>query len=161
MNIHALFLPKTQLQYDYSSEKRSYNSNIPPKNATVIEYYRTVLEGNDAFIRFKGAIAQNYVYTQLKSMGIDSYFWRTKSDSELDFITDYEGVLVPVETKSADNTKAKSLHQFCNRYSPKLAIKTSLKNVGDNMDGETHVWSIPLYTLFRFKEYLHDEMGWE
>lgn len=123
--------------------------------------YRTVLEGNDAFIRFKGAIAENYVYTQLKSMGIDSYFWRTKSDSELDFITDYEGVLVPVETKSADNTKAKSLHQFCNRYSPKLAIKTSLKNVGDNMDGETHVWSIPLYTLFRFKEYLHNEMGWE
>ncbi|WP_196803037.1 hypothetical protein [Butyrivibrio sp. MC2013] len=37
-------------------------------------------------------------------MGIDSYFWRTKSDAELDFITDYEGVRVPVETKSADNT---------------------------------------------------------
>ncbi len=35
-----------------------------------------------------------------------------------------EGVLVPVETKSADNTKAKSLHQFCGRYSPKLAIKS-------------------------------------
>lgn len=29
---------------------------------------------------------------------------------------------------------------FCNRYHPKMAIKTSLKNVGDNMDGDTHVW---------------------
>ena len=29
------------------------------------------------------------------------------------------------------------------------------------MDGKTHVWSIPLYTLFRFKEYLYKEMGWE
>ena len=123
--------------------------------------YRTVLEGNEAFIHYKGAIAENYVYTQLKFMGIESFFWRTKSDAELDFITDYEGVLVPVETKSADNTKAKSLHQFCSGYSPKMAIKSSLKNVGDNMDGDTHVWSIPLYTLFRFKEYLYKEMGWE
>ena len=42
-----------------------------------------------------------------------------------------------------------------------MAIKTSLKNVGDNMDLDTHVWSIPLYTLFRFEEYLYKEMGWE
>ncbi len=28
------------------------------------------------------------------------------------------------------------------------------------MDGDTHVWSIPLYTLFRLKEYLYHEMGW-
>ena len=119
--------------------------------------YRTVLEGNEAYIHYKGAMAENYVYMQLMCMGIESYFWRTKSDAELDFITDCEGVLTPVEVKSADNTKAKSLHQFCNRYKPKLAIKTSFKNVGDNMDGETHVWSVPLYTLFRFKEYLFRE----
>ena len=67
----------------------------------------------------------------------------------------------PLLVKAVDNTKAKSLHQFCNRFHPKMAIKSSLKNVGDNMDGETHVWSLPLYTLFRFKEYLYREMGWE
>ena len=77
-------------------------------------------------------------------MGIDCYYWKSQSDAEVDFITDHEGVLVPIEVKAADNTKAKSLHQFCNRYSPKMAIKTSLKNVGDNMDGNTHIWSLPL-----------------
>lgn len=123
--------------------------------------YRTILEGEDSYIRFKGALTENYVMTQLKCMGIESYFWRTKADAEVDFITDYEGVLLPVEVKSADNTKAKSLHIFCNRYQPKMALKTSLKNVGDNMDGETHVWCIPLYTLFRIKEYIAHEMGWE
>lgn len=122
--------------------------------------YRTILEGDVAYIHFKGALAENYVYTQLKCMGIDSYFWRTKADAELDFIIDDEGVLVPIEVKAADNTKAKSLHLFCSRYNPKMAVKTSLKNVGDNMDGNTHVWSIPLYLLFRIKEYLLDEMGW-
>lgn len=122
--------------------------------------YRTILEGDTSYIYFKGALTENYIMTQLKCMGIESYFWRTKADAEMDFISDYEGVLLPIEVKSADNTKAKSLHLFCNRYNPKMAIKTSLKNVGDNMDGNTHVWSIPLYIIFRLKEYIAHEMGW-
>lgn len=122
--------------------------------------YRTILEGDVSYIHYKGALTENYIMTQLKCMGIESYFWRTKADAELDFISDYEGILLPIEVKSADNTKAKSLHMFCNRYNPKMAIKTSLKNVGDNMDGTTHVWSIPLYNIFRLKEYIAYEMGW-
>lgn len=123
--------------------------------------YRMILEGDASYIHFKGALTENYVMTQLKSMGIDSYFWRTKADAEIDFITDYEGVLLPIEVKSADNTKAKSLHLFCNRYNPQMAVKMSLKNIGDNRDGDTHVWSLPLYTIFRIKEYIAYEMGWK
>ncbi|WP_029201606.1 ATP-binding protein [Oribacterium sp. NK2B42] len=123
--------------------------------------YRTILDGDAAFIHFKGALTENYVMVQLCSMGIQSYFWRTKADAELDFLTDYEGVLLPIEVKAADNTKAKSLHLFCNRYKPKIAVKTSLKNVGDIMDGETHIWSIPLYVLFRLKGYIFHEMNWK
>ena len=122
--------------------------------------YRTLLEGNDAFIQFKGAMAENYIFVQLKCMGITPYFWRTKADAELDFITDYEGELIPIEVKSADNTRAKSLHLFCNRYKPKVAFKSSLKNVGDNMDGSSHVWSLPLYAFYKFKQYVNQEFGW-
>ena len=121
--------------------------------------YRTILEGDASYIHFKGALTENYIMTQLKCMGIESYFWRTKADAEMDFITDYEGMLLPIEVKSADNTKAKSLHIFCNRYHPRMAVKTSLKNVGDNLDGDTHVWSIPLYLIFRLKEYVTYGMG--
>ena len=78
----------------------------------------------------------------------------------MDFITDFEGLILPIEVKSADNTKAKSLRLFCDRYSPKMAIKTSLKNIGNSMEGATCVWSIPLYVLFRIKEYIYGEMGW-
>ena len=122
--------------------------------------YRTILEGNDAFIHFKGALAENYIYTQLICMGITPYFWRTRADAEIDFITDYEGQLIPIEVKSADNTRAKSLHLFCSRYEPGMAFKSSLKNVGDNMDGKTHIWSLPLYAFYRFKEYVNQEFGW-
>lgn len=122
--------------------------------------YRTILEDSNAFVHFKGALAENYILVQLKCMGITPYFWRTKADAELDFITDYEGELIPIEVKSADNTRAKSLHLFCNRYRPKLAFKSSLKNVGDNMDGDTHVWSVPLYAFYKFKNYVYKEFGW-
>lgn len=122
--------------------------------------YRTILQGDESFIHFKWALTENYVMTQLKCMGIESYFWRTKTEAEVDFVSDYEGVLLPIEVKAADNTKAKSLHAFCNRYNPAMAVKTSLKNVGDNKDGKTQVWSIPLYVLFRLKEYVTHEMGW-
>ena len=123
--------------------------------------YRTVLQNDETFSHFKGAMAENFVLLQLINMGIECYFWRTKADAEIDFITDYEGVLLPIEVKSADNTKAKSLHMFCNRFNPKMAIKTSLKNVGDNFDGNTHVRCIPLYILFRLKEYIYNEMNWK
>ena len=116
--------------------------------------FRTILNGDDYFIRFKGALAENYVLQQLKSLDIDSFFWRTKADAEVDFVTDYDGVITPIEVKSADNTKAKSLHLFCSRYEPRMAVKTSMKNTGENMDGKTRVMSIPLYTLFRLKEYI-------
>ena len=122
--------------------------------------YRTILEGDAAYIHFKGALTENYIMTQMKWLGVACYFWRTKADAEIDFISDYEGVLLPIEVKSADNTKAKSLHLFCGRYHPQMAVKTSLKNVGDNMDGDTHVWNIPLYAIYRLKDYVAHEMGW-
>lgn len=121
--------------------------------------YRTILEGSDLFIHFKGALAENYILIQLKCMGIEPYFWRTKANAELDFITDYEGRLIPIEVKSADNTRAKSLHLFCNKYRPQIAFKSSLKNVGDNMDENSHVWSLPLYAFYKFREYVDQEFS--
>lgn len=122
--------------------------------------YRTILNGDESFIQFKGAFSENYIMSELKCLGVSAYFWRTKADAEVDFISDYEGVLFPIEVKSATNTKAKSLQLFCKRFSPKLAFKASLKNVGDNMIEETHIWNIPLYIFFRLKEYIKTEMGW-
>ena len=122
--------------------------------------YRTILNGDESFIQFKGAFSENYIMSELKCLGVSAYFWRTKADAEVDFISDYEGVLFPIEVKSATNTKAKSLQLFCKRFSPKLAFKASLKNVGDNMMEESHIWNIPIYIFFRIKEYIKTEMGW-
>lgn len=122
--------------------------------------YRTILNGDASYIQFKGAFSENYVLSQLKCLKVPTYFWRTQADAEVDFISDWEGVLFPIEVKSADNTKAKSLQLFCKRFSPKIAFRTSLKNVGDNVRASTHEWCLPLYILFRIKDYVKNEMGW-
>lgn len=122
--------------------------------------YRSILNGDASYIQFKGAFSENYVLSQLKCLKVPAYFWRTQADAEVDFISDWEGVLFPIEVKSADNTKAKSLQLFCKRFSPKIAFRTSLKNVGDNVKASTHEWCLPLYILFRLKDYVKNEMGW-
>lgn len=122
--------------------------------------YRTILNGDASYIQFRGAFTENYVLSQLKCLKVPVYFWRTQADAEVDFISDWEGVLFPIEVKSADNTKAKSLQLFCKRFSPKIAFRTSLKNVGDNVKDFTHEWCLPLYILFRLKDYVKNEMGW-
>ena len=122
--------------------------------------YRTILNGDASYIQFKGAFTENYVLSQLKCLKVPAYFWRTQADAEVDFISDWEGVLFPIEVKSADNTKAKSLQLFCKRFSPKIAFRTSLKNVGDNIKASTHEWCLPLYILFRLKDYVKNEMEW-
>ena len=121
--------------------------------------YRTIMMGDRDFIHFKGALTENYVLTELISLGIYPYFWRSKSEAEVDFVTDSEGTISPIEVKSADNTRAKSLHLFCHRYEPEQAYRFSLKNIADNMDGTTRVWCIPLYCIYRFPEYIR--LIWE
>ena len=114
--------------------------------------YRTILDGDEQFIHYKGALTENYVLTQLKSLSIPAWYWRSDANAEIDFLTDESGYLLPIEVKSADNTKAKSLRLFCSRYDPEKAVKTSLKNIGYSMEKETQVWSIPLYALFLLRK---------
>ena len=120
-------------------------------------HYRTILDGDDQFIHFKGALTENYVLLQLRALGMDAWYWRSDANAEIDFLLENEGSVIPVEVKSADNTKAKSLKLFCDRYHPSTAVKTSLKNIGCAKQQNTRLWSVPLYALFRLRDYLTEE----
>ena len=117
-------------------------------------HYRTILEGDEQCVHYKGALTENYVLSQLKSLNISAWYWTSNSKAEIDFLTDEGETICPIEVKSADNTKAKSLKLFCERYQPRKAFKTSLKNIGMNQENDTQIWSIPLYNLFNIRRYL-------
>lgn len=93
---------------------------------------------------FKGGMAENYVHVQLSINGYRTYYWTSERGAEIDFIIQRDGKLIPVEVKSADNTKAKSLKIYMETYKPDYAVKLSTKNFGFE-DGKKIV---PLYAAF-------------
>lgn len=93
---------------------------------------------------FKGGMAENYVDLQLTINGYRTYYWESERGAEVDFIIQREGNLIPVEVKSADNTKAKSLKVYMDAYKPEYAIKLSAKNFAFEDNKKT----IPLYAAF-------------
>lgn len=93
---------------------------------------------------FKGGMAENYVDLQLTINGYRTYYWESERGAEVDFIIQREGNLIPVEVKSADNTKAKSLKVYMDAYKPQYAIKLSAKNFAFEDNKKT----IPLYAAF-------------
>ena len=93
---------------------------------------------------FKGGMTENYVNTQLRTNGYQTYYWESKRGAEVDFIIQRDGQLIPIEVKSADNTRAKSLKVYMETYKPAYAIKLSSKNFGFEEGKKT----VPLYAAF-------------
>lgn len=93
---------------------------------------------------FKGGMAENYVNVQLNMNEYKTYYWESKRGAEIDFVIQREGKLIPIEVKSADNTRAKSLKVYMETYKPEYAIKISAKNFGFE-DGKK---TVPLYAVF-------------
>ena len=110
------------------------------KNLAANDVLYMVEELND----FKGGMAENYVHVQLTINGYSTYYWESDRGAEVDFVIQREGQLIPIEVKSADNTRAKSLKVYMDTYKPAYAIKLSTKNFGFE-DGKK---TVPLYAAF-------------
>ncbi len=93
---------------------------------------------------FKGGMAENYVCTQLTAVGYSNYYWSSNRGSEVDFIIQREGKIIPIEIKAADHTRAKSLELYVKAFNPDYSIKLSTKNFGRG-DGQV---SVPFYGAF-------------
>ena len=93
---------------------------------------------------FKGGMAENYVNVQLTINGYKTYYWESGRSAEIDFVIQRNGELIPVEVKSADNTRAKSLRVYMETYQPAYAVKLSARNFGFE-DGKK---TVPLYAAF-------------
>lgn len=110
------------------------------KDLAVNDVLYMVEEIND----FKGGMAENYANVQLSINGYRTYYWESERGAEVDFVIQREGHIIPVEVKSADNTRAKSLKVYMETYRPAYAIKLTAKNFGFE-DGKK---SVPLYAAF-------------
>lgn len=107
-----------------------------------------VINSPTSFDGFKGALAENYIMQALVTNGFFSHYWSSPGKAELDFVfQDKQGNIIPLEAKSADSVKAKSLRNFVSLYKPPYSIRVSAKNFGFESD----IKSISLYAMICLK----------
>ena len=93
------------------------------------DIYFEDIQGNSPLLaNFKGGLTENYVFNQLTSSGLALYYWASGNQAEVDFIAWIGGDIIPVEVKSSDNTRSRSLSVYSKTYVPTYAIRLSMKN---------------------------------
>ncbi|MCP5052279.1 MAG: ATP-binding protein [bacterium] len=112
-------------------------SKLPPK--TILDYQ---------FGTYKGYVAENFVAQEFLCAGEDRLFSWREVTSEVAFLREINGKIIPVEVKSGWVTQAKSLNIFAQKYSPDYRVIMSAKNL--NIDVEHGVHRYPLYLAGRF-----------
>ena len=134
--------PKAYCDEEYF---KLYISDVGLLTALLEIKYNDILLDND--FTYKGNIAENYVAQTFVRNGISLYYWKSKSDAEIDFILYNEDGLIPVEVKASNNVISKSLNSYIKQYEPKYSIRISSKNFGF----ENNIKSVPLYAAFLIK----------
>ena len=74
--------------------------------------------------------SQNYVAEQLVANGYRLNYWESNGKAEIDFVIRQNDSAIPLEVKSADNVKSRSLRLYAQKYSPSYSIRVSTKNFG-------------------------------
>ena len=105
----------------------------------------TILEGNDIFIEFKGALTEQYVLQQLISdTPYTPYYYGTeKATFEQDFLVQKEKDVVPIEVKAETNIRSQSLKAYCDKFHPKEAVRFSTLKYKE----QDWMVNIPLYAV--------------
>lgn len=99
---------------------------------------------------YKGYYAENYLAQTLKSQGVSNfYYWRGRI-SEVEFVFEEEGRVVPVEVKAGKVTQSKSLKVFSDKYSAKKKFIFSAKKYSYNQTKE--IFYLPLYIADRLQD---------
>lgn len=106
---------------------------------------KTLIAGNVIFEEFKGALTEQYVLQQLKPVSdLAIYYWSPENSiAEIDFLVQYQGFVIPIEVKASENLQAKSLKMFCQKYTPEMAVRTSMSDFRE----EAWMMNLPLYAM--------------
>lgn len=110
--------------------------------------HQTILDGNDLFTEFKGALTEQYVCQQLYTLDKLSicYYTNDRGSCEVNFVVDTGVQVIPLEVKAELNLKAKSLKTYRDKFSPPVSVRTSM---ADHRVEEGLV-NLPLYAIGEF-----------
>lgn len=106
---------------------------------------QAILYSSSSYEEYKGAITEQYVLQELVASGkyTPCYFSSDKSTYEVDFLIQKGSDIVPIEVKSEENLKSKSLKFYCDKFKPIFGVRTSMSN----MRKQDWMVNIPLWAI--------------
>jgi len=131
--------------YEDHSAFKLFLSDVGLLAALVDLDIKTLLEGNEIFEEFKGALTEQYVAQQFIARGdLGVYYWSAENTrSEIDFVVQLSGQVIPIEVKAEENLQAKSLKVYYQKYNPATVIRTSMSDFRK----EEWMINLPLYAI--------------
>ncbi|MBO4546967.1 MAG: DUF4143 domain-containing protein, partial [Treponema sp.] len=107
----------------------------------------SILDGNELFVEFKGALTEQYVLQQIVSdtKFVPYYYSGEKATYELDFLVQKNGKIVPVEVKAGESVRSKSLSFFFQKYKNDSSVRFSLAKIC----AQDWLTNLPLYAVVR------------
>jgi predicted AAA+ superfamily ATPase len=103
-----------------------------------------VREGNRLFKEFKGGLTENFVLQHLVShFEVTPRYWNSGNQAEVDFLIQVKNEIIPIEVKSDENIRSKSLTTYNDLYSPSIRLRFSLRN----LKKDKGLLNIPLFMV--------------
>lgn len=103
-----------------------------------------IREGNRLFTEFKGALTENFVLQHLiRNFEVQPRYWTSGAQAEVDFIIQLKNEVIPIEVKSDENVRSRSLSVYNSLYEPDVRIRFSLKN----LKKDEGLLNIPLFLV--------------
>lgn len=88
-----------------------------------------LFQETDLFKTFKGAFTESFMGQELLSHSIKNlFYWRSRHEAELDYLIERGSSIYPVEVKSGESGKLKSLKVYADKHSPRYRIRISAHN---------------------------------
>lgn len=116
---------------------------------------RIILEGDQLFQEFKGALTENYAALELHDEHFEKiYYWASEGIAEVDFVVSENHRIFPLEVKSGFSKQKKSLLYFGEKFQndedvSSILSRTSLKNFAF----EGKIINYPLYGISLFPQF--------
>ncbi len=115
----------------------------------------TLIDGNNLFTEFKGALIEQYVLQQF--VAIDNlniyYYTNSRGSCEINFLIDNGENIIPVEVKAELNLKAKILKVYKEKYTPEISVRISMNDYSK----EEWLLNLPLYVAGEIEKIIKEE----
>jgi predicted AAA+ superfamily ATPase len=109
----------------------------------------SLLRRSDTFVSLSESIIsktllENYLMQSLTARGHVPCFWESQSLAKIDFVIQTEQGIIPIEAKTDEMTRSKSIGVFKTTHETPYSIRVSTKN----FEFSNQIKNIPFYAVF-------------